>query len=165
MKNRSLLTLVLFSFLFIGFSTTSCKKDKDESCTNFPVLDGQITINNTSQKLSTAQFLVGQNNYTFVVSGVSDDCNKQNVLDINIEIASGSRLGGTYPIKDFFDADVNEAYGAFATNQVSPISQSSVDLASGTVKITELATKKYTIEVNAVDQLGGVVSISLTHQF
>ena len=165
MKNRSLLTLVLFSFLFIGFTTTSCKKDKDGACTNFPVLDGQITINNTSQKLSIAQFSATQNLYVFQLASVSDDCNKQNILNVNIKTVSGARLGGTYPITDFFGSGDNSAFGSFATQQVSPVSQSSVDLATGTVKITELATKKYTIEVSAIDQLGGVVSISLTHQF
>ena len=84
MKNRSLLTLVLFSFLFIGFSTTSCKKDKGGACTNFPVLDGQITVNNTSQKLSIAQFSATQNLYVFQLASVSDDCNKQNILKIYI---------------------------------------------------------------------------------
>ena len=77
----------------------------------------------------------------------------------------GSKLGGTYQIKSSLGTNVNIATGSFTTQQVSPISQSSFELVSGTVKVTELGVKKYTIDVNATDVEGGKVSLLLTHQF
>ena len=96
---------------------------------------------------------------------MSDDCNEQKLLSITIETATGTKLGGTYQIKDFFDAGTIQAYGDIVTQKISPVTQSAVELESGSVKITDLGTKKYTIDVNATDKTGGKTTLLLTHQF
>ncbi|MBK7807658.1 MAG: hypothetical protein IPJ51_15395 [Saprospiraceae bacterium] len=167
MKNYSFFSILLLVTLVLGF-TTGCSKDDDQTdknCTNFSVLDGEITINGTKQKLSIAQFIASSNIYSFQLASVSDDCNEQKLLSITIETATGTKLGGTYQIKDFFDAGINQAYGDIVTQKISPVTQSAVELESGSVKITDLGTKKYTIDVNATDITGGKTTLLLTHQF
>lgn len=153
--------------LLIGFNSSCSKDDEDTSkaCTSFPVLSGEMNVNGTKQRLSIAQFIVSTNFYSFQIGSVSDDCNEQKAINFSIQLADGAKLNGTYPIKDFFSADINNASGSIISQKLSPISQSAVDLASGTVKITELGIKNYTIDVNATDVLGEKITISMTHQF
>ena len=167
MKNYSFYSILLSVTLVLGFAQ-SCSKDGDKTdndCTNFSVLDGEITINGTKQKLSVAQFIGSSNIYSFQLASVSTDCNEQKFISITIETVAGAKLGGTYQIKDFFEAGTNEAFGDIVTQKITPVSQSSVELESGSVKITDLGTKKYTIDVNANDILGGKTTLLLTHQF
>ena len=72
MKNYSFFSILLLVTLFFGF-TTGCSKDDDQTdknCTNFSVLDGEITINGTKQKLSIAQFIASSNIYSFQLASV-----------------------------------------------------------------------------------------------
>ena len=165
MKNYSLFSCILLSVLILGFSSSCSKDEENKACANFPVLGGEITVNGSVQKLSIAQFGATGDTYIFQLASVSSDCNKQNILSFNIDLPTGSKLGGTYQIKSSLGTNVNIATGSFTTQQVSPISQSSFELVSGTVKITELGVKKYTIDVNATDSVGGKVTLLLTHQF
>ncbi len=153
--------------LFVGFNSSCSKDDEDTSkaCTNFPVLSGEMTVNGAKQRLSIAQFIVTSNTYLFQLASVSDDCNEQKIISFTVSLEDGGKLGGTYPIKDFFSLDENIAYGDIITQKLSPVSQSSVELASGSVKITEVGTKKYTIDVDATDVLGGKTTLNITHQF
>ncbi len=167
MKNHSLFSILLMVTLFVGFNS-SCSKDDDDTsdaCSSFPVLAGEMTVNGAKQRLSIAQFIVTSNFYNFQLGSVSDDCNEQKAINFSIELADGAKLNGTYPIKDFFSADINNASGSILSQKLSPVTQSAVDLASGTIKITELGIKKYTIDVNATDVLGEKIILSLTHQF
>lgn len=167
MKNHSLFSILLVATLFVGFNSSCSKDDEDtnDACSSFPVLAGEMTVNGAKQRLSIAQFIVTSNFYNFQLASVSDDCNEQKAINFSIQLADGAKLNGTYPIKDFFSADINNASGSILSQKVSPISQSSVDLASGTIKITELGIKKYTIDLNATDVLGEKIILSLTHQF
>lgn len=165
MKNYSLSTFLL-SVLFLGFNSC-CSKDDENPCTNFPFLGGEITVNGVVEKLSIAQLSSNLGDsyamYLFQIVSISSDCKRQNILSLKIDLHSSTELEGTHQIKTFSSA--NEASGNFTTQQVSPVSQSSFELESGTVKITELGVKKYTIDVNATDVEGGKVSLLLTHQF
>ena len=165
MKNYSLFSCILLSVLILGFSSSCSKDEENKACANFPVLGGEITVNGSVQKLSIAQFGATGDTYIFQLASVSSDCNKQNIVSLLINVVPGSKLGGTYQIKSSLGTNVNIATGSFTTQQVSPISQSSFELVSGTVKITELGVKKYTIDVNATDSVGGKVTLLLTHQF
>jgi len=165
MKNYSLFSCILLSVLILGFSSSCSKDEENKACANFPVLGGEITVNGSVQKLSVAQFVANGDSYILQLGSVSSDCNKQNIVSLLINVVPGSKLGGTYQIKSSLGTNVNIATGSFTTQQVSPISQSSFELVSGTVKVTELGVKKYTIDVNATDVEGGKVSLLLTHQF
>ena len=165
MKNYSLFSCILLSVLILGFSSSCSKDEENKACANFPVLGGEITVNGSVQKLSIAQFGATGDTYIFQLASVSSDCNKQNILSFNIDLPTGAKLGGTYQIKDDFNAGENIATGTFSTQQLSPVTQSFFVFESGTVKITELGVKKYTIDVNATDSVGGKVTLLLTHQF
>lgn len=164
MKTLSICYALLVALFFTTINS-SCSKDKEETtnCTEFTVLEGKMTIDGKQQRLSIAQFIAQNNFYAFQLASISDDCNEQKLVSFSITTTSGN-LGGNYP----FDSDPfseNTANGDIVVQKISPISQSSVSIKSGTVKVTELGTKKYTIDLNVVDVLGGKTSLSLTHQF
>jgi hypothetical protein len=162
MKKYSFLSLILLSFLFLGFNS-SCSKDDDkaDACSSFTVIPGEITVNGVKQKLSVAQFIAVDQFYSFLLTSISDDCNETKTIDISIDTAI--KLGGTYQIGS--SSSSASATGSLISQTISPISQSLVEFKSGTVKVTELGVKKYTIDVDAVDVTGGKTKLSITHQF
>ncbi|MBK9583365.1 MAG: hypothetical protein IPO48_16125 [Saprospiraceae bacterium] len=102
MKNYSLFSCILLSVLILGFSTSCSKDEENKACANFPVLGGEITVNGSVQKLSVAQFVANGDSYILQLGSVSSDCNKQNIVSLLINVVPGSKLGGTYQIKDHF---------------------------------------------------------------
>lgn len=165
MKNQTFFSMLFLAIFFLGFYS-SCSKDEAETtdCSNFSVIDGEITVNGAKQRLSIAQFIAQSDFYGFNLAGISDDCNEQKLLNINIMTLAGAKLSGTYQITEDVFATPG-ASGSFVVQKISPISQSSVELKSGTVKITELGVKKYTIDINATDITGGKTTLTITHQF
>lgn len=165
MKNLSFFAIFLVSTFFI-MSSTSCSKDdeKTKACTNFPVLDGEITINGQKQKLSVAQLIALSDNYSFQLGSISDDCNKQTIFNISIELSTGGKIGGTYPIRSITFGE-NIATGGIISQTISPITQTFFEFESGTVKVTDLGSKKFSFDISATDTLGEKYTLVLTHQF
>ncbi|MBK7795870.1 MAG: hypothetical protein IPJ64_05790 [Saprospiraceae bacterium] len=84
------------------------------------------------------------------ISCLSSDCNKQTTFSLNIVIPSGTKLNGTYPIYDYVSADIQEFSGSYVTQAVNPISQSSLNLDSGTIKVVDKGSKLYNFDLSAV---------------
>lgn len=161
-------------FLLLGLSVLSgCKKDDDKEnteCDSFASIDGKVTVNGVENQLSIAQLLVSADedfgdSYSFQIAGFSNDCNELTSVYLNVLIASGSKLNGTYPIRDFFSADKGEAYGSYTKQKISPLSQSSEDLVSGTFKVTENGTKDYTLVIDVKSATGENIKMNLSHKF
>lgn len=152
--------------------TLSCSKDSDSSqdCSNFPVLSQSITLNGTLSKLSVARFLLnslaGYDRYAMSISCLSSDCNKQTTFSLNIVIPSGTKLNGTYPIYDYVSADIQEFSGSYVTQAVNPISQSSLNLDSGTIKVVDKGSKLYNFDLSAaLEGIGERVTLKGDVQF
>ena len=162
-------------FLLLGLSVISgCKKDDDKEttteCDSFTTIDGKVTVNGVENQLSIAQLLVNADEdfgdtYTFQIAGISSDCNELSSVFLNVTIASGNKLNGTYPIRDFFSADTGEAYGDYTKQKISPLSQSAENLVSGTFKVTQNGTKDYTLVIDAKTATGENIKMNLSHKF
>jgi hypothetical protein len=156
----------IFPFLAILLLTfTSCKKEDEtpDGCAGFTSL-GTATVNGSDENLVVAQFLASGGMYTFQLASISSDCSAQKSINVTIDKPTGT-IAGTYPISEFFDADQNEAYGSFITQKFNPISQTLEDLVSGTVVITEHATKEYTIDITAKTSVTPSVKFKARHKF
>lgn len=168
---KSILSLMMLSFSVLIFS--SCGSDDDATpsgCANFPTIGGEVEFNGDDLQLSVAQSLVNSaagfgDSYTFQIGAVSSDCNELLTVNFNFTIASGANPSGTYAIKDFFSADDGDASGSFARQSLSPVSQSSVDMISGSVTVTQNSSMNYTLDLNAGLVGGDNVSMKMTHQF
>jgi len=164
------LSLILSTFLFLIFITVSgCGKDEnDNNCSNFQSIGGQVSINGSDYKLSVAQLIISGGfgtTYQMQIGAFSSDCNELNSISIIIEEGVNEKLNGSYDIVDFFNSEENKAFGSFANQKISPISQSSVDLSGGSVKFIDLGSKKYNIDLNATLLGGGNVTLKGDVQF
>ena len=162
--------------LFLGASLifVSCGSDDEASsadCTIFVTLDGDVEINGDELQLSIAQSIVSAGGggfgdmYLFQIGGVSNDCNELLSVNFTLMVPTGMSPTGTYDIRSFFDADDDDATGSFGRQSLDPVSQSSVDMNSGSVSITENGANNFTIDLNAGTATGEDVSLNITHQF
>ncbi|MBC7884073.1 MAG: hypothetical protein H7X99_01260 [Saprospiraceae bacterium] len=170
---KSIYVFAMFLFAITSFTTISCSKDDDkvDECTNFPALDGTITVNSSVQKLSVAQYIASSSGggfddtYSFQLAGVSNDCLEQTSVIMFINVTAGAKLGGTYPIKSFFNAEVNDASATLIKQKISPVSQSSQDIESGTIKITNHGTNDFTIDMTGKTITGENIAFLIRHKF
>src|SRR5690606_2418186 len=106
------------------------------TCTEFTT---PVTVNgDDSYTVLFAQIIAlsdeSEDTYSFQVAGVDSNCMNVAVLQIGIDVDNG--ITGTFPIMDFFDAELNEAYGTWVTQNLSNgTSQGAIDIESGTVSI------------------------------
>lgn len=162
---------VLFFLFFTATVFTGCNKDDSESelCKDIPSLDGEVTFNGKKEKLSVAQLirssLGSEETYFFQIASIASDCNELHSITFTIEVPENSSLNGTYQFKDFFDADENDAFGAFTTQQLNPISSKLVDIESGTLKATDMGGDNYTLDIDATLSNDEKVEMVLTHDF
>ena len=167
MPKKGLMVCMLFG---LAIFISSCSKDEEkDSCTNFTTSDKELTVNGNTELISVAQQLISAgfegNIYQMQIATVSSDCNELHTINLNIEIPTASKLNGTYKIVDFFDAGLGDAFGAYAIQKISPVSQSLEELSSGTVKITDKGSKLYTFDINAKTIGGSTVSFKGDVQF
>lgn len=163
----------LFALLLLtGLVLTSCNKDDDteesEGCASLTTLNGNITFNGESSNLIIAQLLVsdfaGSTTYVFQI-GATTDCEVVTTSNITVAVETGTSVTGTYDIIDFFDADDGDAYGSIFTQNLLTLSQSSSDIASGTVSVTDNSNNNFTLDISAMPISGASVEMELTHQF
>ncbi|MBK8622763.1 MAG: hypothetical protein IPN79_13660 [Saprospiraceae bacterium] len=174
-KNQKKFIYLILPFFVLSTSLvfTGCNKDdeddKTEECENFTKIEGSVQINNDNLSLSVATLAVSSGFegvvYNFLIGGFTSDCNKLISVNINALVPEGGTLNGTYAIKDFFDAEAGDAFGTTTTQQISPISQSLVELASGTVQFTDQGSKKYTIDLKAKTITNEDLTLKVTHTF
>lgn len=158
---------------FISFAMVSCKKDEaddpvvnTDDCANFDIIKGSlIKFNGVDQNLSIATLQAFSDTYTFQLAGASKDCLELNTVSITINLSSGQKLGGTYPIKSFFDADENESSGIFTKQKISPVSVSQEELVSGTVKIVNNGVNDFNIDLTGKTIGGEEIKVSVRHKF
>ena len=148
--------MLLFSLTVL--LTVGCGGDEDNKpsdCSGVLSDGGQIEVDGEEFDLNISQLLISQgldgDVYSFQVSGISNDCNEIKGVSFIVEIPTGSELDGSYTIKDFFDAELNDVYGVTYTAQVIDIlSQTSVSVVSGTINFTRHSARDYTIDLNGV---------------
>ena len=168
---KNLLNLLILSMTLICF--TSCGDDEDEGssdCAGLLESGGDMNIDGETLNLSIAQLLITSgldgDIYLFQVGGISSDCNNVKTLSFSIEIPTDTELGGTYEIKDFFDAGLNDASGVnFIDQTISPLSQSLVEVKTGTIEITKHADREFSIDMAGDFVGGGSVSIDFRRAF
>ena len=170
--SKSIKFLVLFCLSVNLIIATGCgKDDENTNCTNFPTVSGTVSIDGESLQLSVAQLLVQaggssfDDSYLFQIAGVSSDCNSLKSVNFTVTIPSGESAGGTYSIKDFFDAGDDDATGSFVSQTFDPVGQSIRDLVSGTLIIIDEGNSKFDIELDAEIVGGGSISLVFNHQF
>lgn len=155
--------------LLIGL--TSCGDDEKEKngCTGIPTIEGTAEFNGETGDLSIAQLLISSNfnqdDYLFQVTSISDDCSNTKTMTFYVGIPENTTIGGTYEIKDFFDAGVNDAHGSYTVQNLVNLSQSLLEMESGSVHIVKEGTSKYSIDVDAILIGGEQVSMKVTTEF
>ena len=162
------LPFVLVFFLPVAIVISCKKNDETDPCADFEKLGTKILVDGISQELSIAQLVISSafgTTYSMQIAAITSDCNEYFVLSISVEEGDNQKLNGTYQIKDFFDAGENDAYGSFTKQKVSPTSQSTTDLNSGTLKVIDLTNKKYNIDLSAKLVGGGTVTFKGDVQF
>lgn len=167
---KKLLSLLFLSMTLICFS--SCKDDDESSSDCMGLLEsgGEMKIDGVTFNLSIAQLLVTTgfdgDVYLFQVGGISSDCNNVKTLSFSIEIPTDTELDGTYEIKSFFDAELNDATSVnFIDQTISPLSQSLVEVKSGTIEITTHADREFSIDMAGDFVGGGSVTIDFRRKF
>ena len=167
---KKLLSLLLLASTLCFMA--SCGDDEEESsdCAGLLSTGGTIDIDGETLNLNLAQLLISSgfdgDIYSFQIGGLSSDCNNIKSLSFSIEITTDSDLNGSYTIKDFFDAGLNDAYGVTIADQtVTPLSQSLTEIKSGTLEITKHAARDYTIDMSGSLVGGGTVEVSFRNKF
>jgi hypothetical protein len=168
---KNLFSLLLLSMTLICFS--SCKDDEDDKssdCSGLLESGGDMEIDGETLNLSIAQLLITSgldgDIYLFQVGGISSDCNNVKTISFSIEIPTDTDLEGTYEIKDFFDAELNDATAVnFIDQTISPINQSLVEVKSGTIEITKHADREFSVNLDGDFVGGGSVSINFRRAF
>ncbi len=164
----SLFTLLLFSGL-IAF--TSCGDDEEamQGCEGFPSLEGEVVVNGETVPLTIAQLLVssafGDTNYQFQIGGITGDCEVLRSVNFTLMIPEGDSVSGTYDFEPFFYAYDGDTFGSIGVQNISTLSQSSLEINSGTLEIVDNGSNNFTIDLTATPASGDAVSMSLTHQF
>lgn len=164
-------TYVLLSLaVMVAFS--SCKDDEEpETCANISKIEGSITLDGNSQDLTIAIFSANSvgggfdDMYGFQITSIDNDCSELTTLGLNVEIPQGDTFGGTYPIKDFFDADLNDAFGTVQKQQLDPVTITSLDMDSGTATIVNNGNNNFTITIDAILTGGADLNFEMTHSF
>lgn len=162
-----------FKFLMLLFLSlniliiSGCGKDEEPSCTNFPLLSGSMDINGENVSVSAFQVISSAggtgfgDSYSFQVAGISNDCNTQTSFNLNYVVPSGSSASGTFEIKEFFNADDDDASGVVITQTVDPITQSSMDMVAGTLTVNDKGDNQYDLDVTATLVGGAMVTMSI----
>ena len=174
--NKKQMNLKLISKLFfiaiVAIFSSSCSGDDDSSdnqqltCTEFTT---PATVNGDdsytillAQRLTSGGF--DGTVYTFQVGAVDSNCTTAVVMQLSIEVDNG--ISGTYPVVEFFDADLNEASGNWVVQNVANgTSQSAEEIASGSVTFTDNGNNNYAIDFSGTLLGGQQVTFSTTHTF
>ena len=172
--NRNFYSFALVSIgMLFCLANFSCKDDDDPEpmateCQGF-VQVGEATVDGQIHGLTVSQLIVTSgfsgDDYVFQFSAINSSCEVLESMNISIEIEKDADLDGTYPILDFFDADLNEAYGNVITQTFNPPGQTLMEMSSGTMEVTKLGVNNYTVKVSAGLVGGGQRSWEVTHQF
>jgi hypothetical protein len=153
--------------LLVSFVFSSCEKEVEEktpdACATITTI-GTAIVERGEENLVIAQLAIYSGLYAFQLSSVSSDCLFKKTISLSINKSTGS-IGGTYEIKDFFNADENDAYGSYVSQDLSTRSEILQDLVSGTVTITEHGPKDYTVEIIAVTAVSGSLTFKVRHKF
>lgn len=164
---HSIKFFLLFGLTLNLLITTGCGKDDEPTCTNFPTLGGTMEINGDNvqvsafQSISSAGGATFGDSYSFQVAGVSDDCNTLTSFIFSYSVPSGTSPGGTFQIKEFFDAGDNDATGSVLTQTVDPIVQSSVDMISGTLTVNDKGDNTFDLDISATLLGGDSITMSI----
>lgn len=166
MKN---LRTFLFAFLSISM-LFSCGGDSKSDCDGVLNNGGTLEIDNETLNISVAQLLINSglegDIYLFQIGGLTDNCGTLKTLSFQAEIAEGSDFDGTYEIKDFFTAGLNDVSSASLTSSnLNAGQQSLIEIESGTVKAKKLANRQYEIDLSGTLKGGGSVEANFKSEF
>jgi len=160
---------LFFLSLFFGLLFTSCGDDEEVSeCEGLAVISSDLMMNGSSASLSIAQLLVSdafdETSYQFQIAGTLD-CEELKTASFVITIPSGESIDGTYNFVDFFSAGAGDSHGSIFNQNLTTLSQSSSDIDSGSVTVTENGESNFTLDISAQPVQGATLEMELTHQF
>lgn len=165
---------IIFSLSMVATLFTGCKKDEENKiveCDNYVSLGSTATINGIKNSLYLAKLLISAESGgdldlgTMSIGGFTSDCNENKHFTLYIYISPGAKLNGTYNIDSFADIEINEAFGYYSENKITPLSQSLEDFSSGSVKITDKGSKLYSIDLIGKTVIGEEVTFKGDVQF
>jgi len=142
-----------------------------DPCEEQTTIEGSVTLNGDEQKLILAQLVASSpganfdDRYSFTIISTSNDCSELTTLSLNIKAGQGSEFSGEYPITDFFETDTNTATGRVMTQQITPVTITSLDMESGTVTVVNKGDNNFDLTIEA-DLVGGsTLSFEMSHTF
>ena len=160
--------LKLIFLLICGLVFNACSKDDDNpSPSNCSELTSIATINGEAYTMLGGQLLTSNGFdgivHLFQLLAIDSGCEESKILNLNIEVPN--EVNGTYPVLDFFDAGINEASGAYGTQNLSTQSQSIHEIVSGSVTITNNGNSNYFVDFSGTLTNNEQVSFKATHTF
>jgi len=164
----NLTTKLTALLLFILFFSACSKDDEPAPTPECTTLTTSATINgDDSYTLQVAQLSTSSGfdgtNYIFQIGAVDSDCEESVVLSLIMEVSGD--IGGTYPVVDFFDANLNEAHGTVSTLNLGTSSQTMSEIQSGSVMITDNGDDNFSIDFEGTLVNGDDASFATTHTF
>lgn len=145
---------------------TGCNKESD-LCKDIPSIDGEVTYNGNKEKLSFARLTrdLASNNYSFQIESIASDCNELHNITFTILIPENNELTGTYQFRKSSNVYEYDAFGTFTTKELDPISQKSVDIESGTLKLVDMGGDNYSFDIDVTLSNSEKVTMVLTFDF
>lgn len=162
MKNYFLAFAILFAI-------TSCSSDDDDFvASECSELNTQATVNGdanytllSAQRLTSGGF--DGTLFSFQLTAINSDCTLTKTLFINVEVED--EVNGTYDVVDFFDSEINEAYGNFITQNLTSMSTDSAEITSGSIEIISTGNNSFTFDFSGVLENGDSASFATSHSF
>lgn len=119
-----------------------------------------MSFNGQALQTSIAQLIISSNSgvdsYFANITGFSDDCNMTTTISFNVDIPANSDLNGTYEVKDFFNAGINDVTGmVIAESDLNSTSQSLIEVKSGTIMINKIGASEYDASMSGSLSGGG----------
>lgn len=166
MKLTTNLKLILL--LICGLVFNACSKDDDSpSTSNCSELTSIATVNGEEYTLLAGQLATMSGFegvvHLFQLAAIDAGCEESKILNLTLEVPN--EVNGTYPVLDFIDARINEASGAFGTQNLSTQSQNLHEIVSGNVTITNNGNSNYTVDFSGTLTNNEQVSFKATHTF
>lgn len=161
-------TLLLVLILAV---VTGCKDDSDDpiECVGLLNNGGTFEVDDEMFNLSIAQLSVSTwvygDLYAFQVGGLDQDCSLTS-LRFSVEITTNTDLDGTYEIEDFFNAGLNDVSGVSITKvNTATGTQSITEISSGSLTVLKLGEREYEVDLSGTLVGGGSIEASFRNKF
>lgn len=169
-------TYKIFSFylllmLSVVFFLMSCNDDEALSQCEIVTSGGETFEFNGAQvnKISDiydfneANQFFPKDSYYFQLSAFPRDCDTLMVITINIEVEAGTGIDGIFDISP--NREVGKANGNVLFQIIEAIEESQSFFASGTLTITQLGEREFTLLLDGITTDGNSLQLDVTNLF